>query len=209
MCLAFAAAKVLLFFELTKYFLKNMLFYLHICQKSSNFAPDMHKIAQIITSIIDFFYRPFDRWMSEQLFRYAACGGGNLVLDWVLYFLIYNFVIGHEIVNLQFTIYNSQFAQAITPHIATLCIVFPITLLTGFWLQKYVTFTASKLNGWHQLMRYIVIVAVNLAINYFGLKLCVETLGWYPTPSKMVITLLTVAISYSGQKYYTFRTKSE
>ena len=36
--------------------------------------------------------------MSEQLFRYAACGGGNLVLDWVLYFLIYNFVIGHELV---------------------------------------------------------------------------------------------------------------
>ena len=145
--------------------------------------------------------------MSEQLFRYAACGGGNLVLDWILYFLVYNFVIGHEIVNLQFTIHNSQFTQAITPHIATLCIVFPITLLTGFWLQKYVTFTASQLNSWRQLLRYIIIVAINLAINYFGLKLCVETWGWYPTPSKMFITTLTVIISYLGQKYYTFRLK--
>ena len=165
----------------------------------------MNKLAQIITKIIDFFYRPFAKWMPEQLFRYAACGGGNLVLDWVLYFLIYNFVIGHEIVNLQFTIHNLQLEQAITPHIATLCIVFPITLLTGFWLQKYVTFTASKLNGWRQLSRYIFIVAINLAVNYFGLKLCVETFGWYPTPSKMAITLLTVAISYFGQKYYSFR----
>ena len=165
----------------------------------------MNKLAQIITKIIDFFYRPFSKWMPEQLFRYAACGGGNLVLDWILYFLIYNFVIGHEIVNLQFTICNVQFAQAITPHIATLCIVFPITLLTGFWLQKYVTFTASMLNGWRQLSRYILIVALNLAINYFGLKLCVEVWGWYPTPSKMLITLITVAISYLGQKYYTFR----
>ena len=168
----------------------------------------MNKLAQIITKIIDFFYRPFSKLMPEQLFRYAACGGGNLVLDWILYFLIYNFVIGHEIVNLQFTICNVQFAQAITPHIATLCIVFPITLLTGFWLQKYVTFTASQLNGWRQLGRYIVIVAVNLAINYFGLKLCVETFGWYPTPSKMAITVLTVIISYLGEKYYTFRTHS-
>lgn len=165
----------------------------------------MHKLAQIITKIIDFFYPPFRKVMSEQLFRYAACGGGNLVLDWVLYFLIYNFVIGHEIVNVRCTMYNVQFAQAITPHIATLCIVFPITLLTGFWLQKYVTFTGSNLRGIRQLGRYILIVAVNLAINYFGLKLCVEIFGWYPTPSKMLITLITVTVSYFGQKYYTFR----
>jgi len=176
----------------------------------------MARLAQIITKIIDFFYPLFRRIMSEQLFRYAACGGGNLVLDWVLYFLVYNFVIGHEIVNLQFTIFNSQFTQAITPHIATLCIVFPITLLTGFWLQKNVTFQTLKLSNsqtlkpsnpqtFKQLLRYIVIVAVNLAINYFGLKLCVETLGWYPTPSKMCITLVTVAVSYFGQKYYTFQ----
>lgn len=169
----------------------------------------MRKVAQIITKIIDFFYPPFRPVMSEQLFRYAACGGGNLVLDWILYFLIYNFVIGHEIVNLSFVIGNWSFAQAITPHIATLCIVFPITLLTGFWLQKYVTFTTSRLNGWRQLSRYILIVAVNLAINYFGLKLCVETFGWYPTPSKMIITLITVVISYLGQKYYTFRVHKE
>ena len=175
----------------------------------------MNKLAQILTKIIDFFYPPFRKIMSEQLFRYAACGGGNMVLDWILYFLIYNFVIGHELVNVQFTIYNVQFAQAITPHIATLCIVFPITLLTGFWLQKYVTFSqkskveSRKREGARQLIRYILIVFVNLAINYFGLKLCVETFGWYPTPSKMAITLITVAVSYLGQKYYTFRVISQ
>ena len=152
----------------------------------------MNRLAQIITKIIDFFYPPFRHFMSEQLFRYAACGGGNLVLDWVLYFLIYNFVIGHEIVNLQFEILNHTFSQAI------------ITLLTGFWLQKYVTFTGSNLRGIRQLGRYILIVFINLAINYFGLKLCVEILGWYPTPSKMFITLITVAVSYLGQKHFTF-----
>ena len=194
--------------------------YLRISNFCSNFAPAkvirMNRLAQIITKIIDFFYPPFRRFMSEQLFRYAACGGGNLVLDWVLYFLIYNFVIGHDLINLQFTIYNLQFSQPITPHIATLCIVFPITLLTGFWLQKFVTFqtpnkgeapnlqTKTQSQTPRQLSRYILIVFINLAINYFGLKLCVEILGWYPTPSKMFITLITVAVSYLGQKHFTF-----
>ena len=171
----------------------------------------MNKLAQIITKIIDFFYRPFARLVPEQIFRYAACGGANLVLDWVLYFLIYNFVIGHEIVYFQLPITNYQFAM--TPHIAALCIVFPITLLTGFWLQKYVTFQPESTNDQSsifnlQLVRYILIVAINLAINYFGLKLCVEHFGWYPTPSKMLITLFTVLISFLGQKYYTFKAKN-
>ena len=127
-----------------------------------------------------------------------------MLLDWVLYFLIYNFVVGHQLINFQFSIFNFQFAQAITPHIATLCIVFPITLFTGFWLNRHVTFTRSYLRGKTQLMRYIMVVALNLAINYFGLKLCVDILGWYPTPSKMLITLLTVIISFFGQKYFSF-----
>lgn len=195
---------------------------LRICSKSSNFAPAkvirMNRLAQIITKIIDFFYPPFRRFMSEQLFRYAACGGGNLVLDWVLYFLVYNFVIGHELVyiSLPFREGMGVGSLCLTPHIATLCIVFPITLLTGFWLQKFVTFqtpnkgetpnlqTKTQSQTPKQLSRYILIVFINLAINYFGLKICVEILGWYPTPSKMFITLITVAVSYLGQKYFTF-----
>ena len=161
----------------------------------------MQALARFITKIIDFFYLPFHRFIPEQLFRYAACGGGNMVLDWVLYFLIYNYGVGHDLQ--YFTLCG--FKLCITPHILTLCIVFPITLLTGFWLNKYVTFIQSSLRGWKQLWRYVLIVCINLLVNYFGLKLCVELLGWYPTPSKMFITCITVAISFIGQKYYSFR----
>lgn len=132
-----------------------------------------------------------------------------MVLDWVLYFLTYNFIIGHDLVYIHpLTLSPSQplnFQLCLTPHIASLCIVFPITLLTGFWLNKYVTFTRSTLHGARQLSRYILIVALNLAINYFGLKLLVEHFFWYPTPSKICITLFTVIISFLGQKYFTFR----
>ncbi len=49
------------------------------------------------------------------------------------------------------------------------------------------------------------VVIVNLLINYFGLKLCVEVLYWYPTPSKMLITMFTVVFSFFAQKYFSFR----
>ena len=162
----------------------------------------MQTFAQIITKIVDFFYRPFSRYIPQQLFRYAACGGGNMVFDWVLYFVLYNFVIGHELVYI-----SLPFASPIclTPHVMTLLIVFPITLLTGFWLNKYVTFAHSSLRGRKQLFRYVLIVILNLLVNYFGLKLLVEICGIYPTPSKMIITLITVIISFFGQKYFSFK----
>ena len=176
----------------------------------------MQTFAQIITKIVDFFYRPFSKYIPQQLFRYAACGGGNMVLDWVLYFLIYNFVIGHELVyitlpfSFQFSPFSFQFSPfssqlCLTPHILTFLIVFPITLLTGFWLNRNITFTQSSLRGYKQLWRYILIVALNLLVNYLGLKLCVDILNFYPTPSKMLITLVTVAISFFGQKYFSFK----
>ena len=174
----------------------------------------MQTLSQIISKIVDFFYRPFEKYISQQLFRYAVCGGGNMVLDWVLYFVIYNFVIGHELVyiHLPFTFhlfpFSFQFLSSslcLTPHVLTLIIVFPITLFTGFWLNKYVTFTQSSLRGYKQLWRYILIVMINLLVNYLGLKLLVELCGLYPTPSKMIITIITVIISFFGQKYFSFK----
>ena len=169
----------------------------------------MQTITQIITKIIDFFYRPFSRYIPQQLFRYAFCGGSNLVFDWVLYFLLYNFVIGHELVYislpLNFKLSTLNYEICLTPHILTFLIVFPITLFTGFWLNRNITFTQSSLRGYKQLWRYILIVALNLLVNYLGLKLCVDILGFYPTPSKMLITLVTVAISFFGQKYFSFK----
>lgn len=163
----------------------------------------MQALAQIITKIIDFFYRPFSKYIPLQLFRYAACGGSNMMFDWVLYFLVYNFIIGHDLVYIDLPILSHEIC--LTPHIMSLLIVFPITLFTGFWLNKKVTFTQSSLRGYKQLWRYILIVILNLLVNYFGLKLFVEICHFYPTPSKMIITIITISISFFGQKYFSFK----
>ena len=60
-------------------------------------------LAQIIKNVIDFFYRkPISLLMPRQTFRYAMCGGGNLVLNWVLYFVIFHFVLQKRNIDLGF-----------------------------------------------------------------------------------------------------------
>lgn len=141
--------------------------------------------------------------MSRQFFRYGACGGSNMVLDWILYFIFYHLLFT-TCGNVVYIPLISHLIP-ISPHILAFGITFPITLLTGFWLNKYITFTQSSLRGRSQLVRYIEIVGINLLVNYIGLKFFVEICLFYPTPSKMLVTVITVAISYFGQKYYSFR----
>lgn len=156
------------------------------------------KLANFITRIIDCFYiRPLRAIIPAQTFRYAACGGVALILSWALYAITYNYILDKQVVQIGTVV--------ISAHIATFLLNFPITFFTGFWLQKYVTFTYSPLRGRTQLMRYFLSVAGSIILNYLGLKLFVDLLGVYPTPSQMLTSLLTIGYSYFMQKYFTFR----
>jgi len=155
-------------------------------------------IGSLISTSIDFFYPFFSKYMTLQFFRYGVTGASNLLFDWVMYFIIYNFVLHHNMLELGFV--------TISSHIATLGIKFPIVLFSGFLLQKYVTFTYSDIRGRVQLFRYLLVFLINLLISYIGLKLLVDGLNFYPTLSNMLISILTVFISYLMQKKYTFKT---
>lgn len=154
-------------------------------------------VTDLIRSIIDFFYPPFRKYISLQFFRYGFTGTMNLMFDWVLYFLIYNFVLQHRMLELGFV--------TISSHIAALGIKLPFVMLSGFIMQKYVTFSASSLSSRIQLVRYIEVFFVNLGINYIGLKILVDQFGFYPTPSVMLISVVTILISYFSQKHFTFK----
>lgn len=154
-------------------------------------------LGNLIGNAIDFFYPPFRKYFALHFFRYGVTGSANLVFDWILYFFIYNFVLQHKMLNLGFVTLSS--------HIATLAIKFPIILSSGFFLQKYVTFSDSELRGHIQLFRYLIVFLINLVLNYIGLKILVDGFNFYPTPSNMIISIVTVFISYFSQKLYTFR----
>ncbi len=158
----------------------------------------LSKIRNLINRIIDWFYPPFRRFIPIETFRYAASGGANLILDITLYFLVFHFVLHQQNLNLGFVV--------ISPHIAAFLIVFPITFTTGFMLAKYITFTQSPLRGKKQLFRYGLGVGGSIFLNYILLKLFVEYLHIYPTPSKMITTVIVVVYSYLVQKFFTFKT---
>ena len=157
----------------------------------------LRKFRNILLLIIDWFYKPFARFINIDTFRYAFCGGMNTTLDIFLYFIFYNFVLYKHAVDLHI------FTMA--PHIAAFFMVFPITFSTGFMLSKFVTFRESELHGRIQLFRYGVTVLVCIVLNYIFLKLFVEQFHWYPTVSKAVATVIIAIYSYLSQKHYTFR----
>lgn len=151
-----------------------------------------------ITDIINWFYQPFSKIIPSETFRYAVTGGSNLVLDIILYFLVYNFVLHKNMLNLGFA--------TISSHIAAFLIVFPVTFITGFILAKYITFTGSPLRGKIQLVRYALSVGGSLFLNYFLLRLFVEAFLFWPTVAKMITTVFVVTYSYLIQRYFTFKT---
>ncbi len=138
--------------------------------------------------------------MPIHTFRYAACGGSNVVLDISLFFFLYHFVFHKQIVDLGFI--------AFQPHIAAFLFSFCITFPVGFLMSKYIVWTGSNIKGRIQLFRYFVIVMMNLFFNYFLIKLFVEYFGVFPTIAKIMTTVIVVIFSYLSQKHYTFRVKS-
>ena len=151
-----------------------------------------------IISFIDFFYPAFKSFMPLQTFRYAVCGGSNVVLDIGLYAISYNYILHKHVLDLGFI--------AFKPYTAALWMAFCISFPTGFLMSKYIVFQTSPLRSSVQFFRYILIVAVNLLLNYSILKILVEEMHFYPTIARIFATAIAVTFSYLSQKHFTFKT---
>ncbi len=153
--------------------------------------------AQRLIDIVDALYiKPLHGLISRNLFGYGLCGAVNMLLDTLWYFLIYHYVVRESYVDLGFVV--------MSPHILSLFIVFPITFFTGFWLNRNVAFRATKVGSQKQLFRYALSVVGSILINYVCMKLFVESFNIWPTPSKMLTTIISVCYSYLMARYVTF-----
>lgn len=148
-------------------------------------------------SLIDFFYPPFRRWLPLQTFRYAAAGGGNTLLGFLVYYLSYHYVLREQSLDLGFYAFKS--------HVAALFLSFCVSFPIGFFLSKYVVFSDSVLRGRVQLFRYFMICVFNLAINYILLKILVEYFQIYPVLAQIITTTVVVLFSYLAQRHFSFR----
>ncbi|MEO6069133.1 MAG: GtrA family protein [Chitinophagaceae bacterium] len=156
-----------------------------------------HIIRNSIFKILDVFYPLVQKWMPLQTYHYAACGGSNTVLSLFLYFIGYNYILKKQIVHFG--------SIAISPHIMALLITSIITLPIGFYLSMFVVFQGSYLKRRIQFFRYFLVVIACLILNYIFLKIFVEILGWYPTVSQIVNTLIVVSFSFLSQRHFSFK----
>lgn len=157
----------------------------------------IHMVAHLLIKAIDRLYiKPVSRIVSRDIFGYGMCGALNMALDTVWYFLIYHYVVAQRFIDLGVVV--------VSPHISTLFIVFPITFFTGFWLNRHVAFRVTEYRTRGQLLRYALSVVGSILINYVCMKLFVEMLNIWPTPSKMLTTVVSVVYSYLAARYFTF-----
>ena len=135
--------------------------------------------------------------MPLQTFRYAACGGANTLLDIFIFFISFNYILHKQILHLGFL--------AFEPYIAAFLIAFCVSFPTGFILMRHIVFPESRLRGKVQLFRYFLLVVICIWLNYFFIKLFVETFHIFPTIAKILTTFIVVSFSYITQKYFTFK----
>ena len=157
----------------------------------------MTRFAKLLTRLIDRLYLPpFRRVVPLQTFRYAACGGLNMGVDTLLYYVVFHFVFREQNVDLGFFVLSAR--------MAALAVVFPVTFFNGFWLNRNVAFRQSPLRGRTQILRYMLSVGGAIVLTAAFMKLT-EVCGIWPTPSKVMTTVLTAIYSYLMQKHFTFR----
>jgi putative flippase GtrA len=158
-------------------------------------------VAQLLLAVIDFFYAPFKRWLPLQTFRYAASGGGNALVGFLVYYLTYSFVLKGQPLILPF--------YALKPHSASLLLSFCVTFPIGFFMSKFVVFSDSSLKGRVQLFRYLMVCLFNLLLNYLLLKLLVEHFLLYPVFAQIITVVIVVGFSYLAQRNFSFRASAK
>jgi len=156
------------------------------------------RIRGLILPVIDFFYPPFRRIFNLQTFRYAAAGGGNMLLGFILYSVCYQFILAGRQLDLGF--------YAFKGHSASLFISFLFTFPVDFFLAKYVVFVDSRMNGWVQLFRYLMICLFNLALNFILLKILVEIFLVHAIIAQVLTSSVVIVVSYLAQRHFSFKT---
>ncbi|HMV14118.1 MAG: GtrA family protein [Chitinophagales bacterium] len=157
----------------------------------------LRAIAKIIRDILLTIRRWFFMFIPEQSYLYMACGGINLVFDMSLFFISYHFIF-HErnFVTPFFTF---------SPHIAALFFSFMISTGTGFFLSRYVVWTNSLVRGRNQMINYLTVVALCVAMNTGFLKLFVEVFQFRLFMARMLTAAIVITTSYFLQRYFAFK----
>jgi putative flippase GtrA len=157
-----------------------------------------------IHKVLDFFYPLVRRFLDKTTYYYAACGTGNLVLSWVLFFVFFQFIFQKQdftLSNLPFGMETKTLSALTLSSLICACMSFII----GFLLMRYVVFTESQLRGRSQFLRYGLSAIITSTTNWGLLKILVLGLGVFPSIANVFASCVVVTISYLMQRKFSFK----
>ena len=156
---------------------------------------------RIIITILDVFYPLVNRFIPKETYYYAACGGGNLVLSWLLFFVFYQYLFAKRI--FQFDLANLHYIISAYTLSSMLCFI--LAFLLGFYLNKFVVFTQSNLGAATQFIRYSMSAVLTWIGNYLLLKTFIEGFGFFPSIANVLSSAAMVVVAYLIQRNFTFK----
>ncbi len=163
----------------------------------------LSRARHIIIGIIDFFHKPFARYIPTQTFRYLACGGSNTVLNWVVYSVSFNIVLARQSFHVM---ENVDITAPVGAQIISFCITFPL----GFILSRYIVFPESNLHGRKQFFRYALTTATFILLTYVLIKVFALMLPMVRADiSYIFIMVITAILSYISQRFFTFKVEPD
>lgn len=154
-----------------------------------------------INQFIEFFYFDFFKFIPLQTFKYIACGGTTVLVDYFVYHISYYFLFAGS----QIEVANHTFS----PHVASSVLSFLVSFPVGFTLNKYIAFSHSELRGRVQLFRYALTVMSCFIFSIFFIKLFVEIFHFNPLFSKILTIIIVAVYSYFTQQYFSFKVKGK
>ncbi|MET0463146.1 MAG: GtrA family protein [Chitinophagaceae bacterium] len=157
----------------------------------------IHSATGFLLPLIDFFHPPFKKIMNLQTFRYAVCGGVNMLCGFLIYFVSFKYILREQTFDFGF--------YAMKAHVAALIFSFIFNVLFGFLLMKFIVFSDSDIAASKQFFRYFMVCLFNLALNYIMLKILVEYFHIYPVIAQVFTVLVVVVTSYIAQRNFSFK----
>jgi len=154
-------------------------------------------LVKFIHGFLHFFHRPFSKVMTQQQFRYIACGGFMAVLDICMFsFVDYVLLRKHAVHLGPFTIPSE---------VAAIWFPFPFGFALSYLLSRYVVFHDTGLKNTTSFIRYSLLVASCFILNTLLIKFLVEVCVLNAILSKVICIVTIAGYSYMVQRFFAFK----
>jgi putative flippase GtrA len=154
---------------------------------------------RIIRAFLDFFYPIVSRIFDKTTYYYAVAGSTNLLLGWVLFWVLDHWVIHSKTVELPL------FKHPVHSYTVIAAVCGVVSFLFGFMMMRYVVFTESQIKGRIQFFRYGLSALISATVNWLLIKLMVDTFAWNASLCNVFASVVVVTISYFLQRKFSFK----